>query len=201
MNIFSQGIYNSEKEAYEKYCHYAHSTGFNVRKDHHHFWPNTRKIKSKDFMCFKAVFKKETEIGTKVKYQKSCTRTGCPAMIKFLVSQDGIWGVNKSIESHNHKLARPDDQYLLRSSWSISDENASILKSMSQAGIRTVDAFRYLSDEVGGVGNLGFTKWDAYNYIKKKKEETRLRLETQIHSSSCLKNGQLMITCCLGCAN
>ncbi|XP_020684589.1 protein FAR1-RELATED SEQUENCE 5-like [Dendrobium catenatum] len=170
-----KGVYNSEKEAYEKYCHYAHSNGFSVRKEHHHFWPNTKKIKSKDFVYSKACFKKETEMGTKVKYQKSCTRTGCPVMVRFAVSQDGIWTVNKSIESHNHELARSDDQHLLRSSRSISDENAAVLKSMSEAEIRTVDAFTYLSDEVGGVGNLVFTKRDAYNYIQK---ERRAKIET-----------------------
>ncbi|PKU86618.1 Protein FAR1-RELATED SEQUENCE 5 [Dendrobium catenatum] len=96
-------------------------------------------------------------------------------MVRFLVSQDGIWGVNKAIESHNHELARPDDQHLLRLTRSISDENASVLKSMSQAGIRIVDVLTYISDEVGGVGNLGFNKLDAYNYIQK---ERRDKIET-----------------------
>ncbi|XP_020703717.1 protein FAR1-RELATED SEQUENCE 5-like [Dendrobium catenatum] len=169
IHYYRSGVYNSKKEAYEKYCQYAHSTRFSVRKDHHHFWPNIRKIKSKDFMCSKSGFKKANESDTKVKYRRSCTRTGCPAMVRFLVSQDGVWAVNKSIESHNHELARPDDQHLLKLSRSISDDNAAILKSMSEVGIRTVDAFTYLSNEVGGVGNLGFKKQDAYNYIQKER--------------------------------
>ncbi|PKU62078.1 hypothetical protein MA16_Dca028903 [Dendrobium catenatum] len=47
---------------------------------------------------------------------------------------------------------------------------------MSEAGIRTIDAFTYLSDEVSGVGNLGFTKHDAYNYIQK---ERIVKIETR----------------------
>ncbi|PKU77401.1 Protein FAR1-RELATED SEQUENCE 5 [Dendrobium catenatum] len=90
-------------------------------------------------------------------------------MVKFLVSEDGIWTVKCSVESHNHELGKPGDQHLLRSSRHITEENASVLKSMSEAGIRTVNAFSYLSDEVGGVANLGFTKRDAYNYIQKEK--------------------------------
>ncbi|PKU70377.1 Protein FAR1-RELATED SEQUENCE 5 [Dendrobium catenatum] len=90
-------------------------------------------------------------------------------MVRFSMSQDGVWAVNKSVESHNHELARPNDQHLLRSSRSISDDNAAVLKSMLEVGIRTVDAFTYLSDEVGGVSNLGFTKQDAYNYIQKER--------------------------------
>ncbi|PKU83521.1 Protein FAR1-RELATED SEQUENCE 5 [Dendrobium catenatum] len=97
-------------------------------------------------------------------------------MVRFSVSQDGIWAVNKAIESHNHELARSDDKHLLRSFRSISDENASVLKYMSEVGIKIVDAFTYISDEVGGVGNLGFTKRDAYNYIQKEK---RAKIETR----------------------
>ncbi|PKU83580.1 Protein FAR1-RELATED SEQUENCE 5 [Dendrobium catenatum] len=97
-------------------------------------------------------------------------------MVRFSVSQDGIWAMNKAIESHNHKLIRPDEKHLLRPSRSISDENASVLKSMSEVWIRTIDAFTYLFDEVGGVGNLWFTKRDAYNYIQK---ERRAKIETR----------------------
>ncbi|KAL0907858.1 hypothetical protein M5K25_022304 [Dendrobium thyrsiflorum] len=75
-----KGSYKSEKEAYEKYCHYAHTHGFSVRKEHHSYWPSTRKVKSKDFVCSKAGFKKAKELNPNSKYRKSCTRTGCPAM-------------------------------------------------------------------------------------------------------------------------
>ncbi|PKU60072.1 Protein FAR1-RELATED SEQUENCE 5 [Dendrobium catenatum] len=38
---------------------------------------------------------------------------------------------------------------------------------MTDAGIRTIDAFSFLADEVGGVENIGFTRRDAYNFIQK----------------------------------
>ncbi|PKU72585.1 Protein FAR1-RELATED SEQUENCE 5 [Dendrobium catenatum] len=90
-------------------------------------------------------------------------------MVRFTVSEDGIWTVKFSVESHNHELAKLGDQHLLRSSRHITEENASVLKSMCEAGIRITYAFSYLSDEVGGVANLGFTKRDVYNYIQKEK--------------------------------
>ncbi|PKU70174.1 Protein FAR1-RELATED SEQUENCE 5 [Dendrobium catenatum] len=95
-------------------------------------------------------------------------------MVRFSVSVDGIWTVKNSVETHNHELTKPDDQHLLRSSRHIIEENASVLKSMADAGIRTINAFSYLSEEVGGVENLGFTKRDAYNYIQK---ERRAKIE------------------------
>ncbi|PKU77617.1 protein FAR1-RELATED SEQUENCE 5-like [Dendrobium catenatum] len=95
-------------------------------------------------------------------------------MVRFSVSEEGIWTAKNSVETHNHELAKPDDQHLLRSSGHITEENTSVLKSMADAGIRTINAFSYLSEEVGGVENLGFTKRDAYNYIKK---EIRAKIE------------------------
>ncbi|KAH0450073.1 hypothetical protein IEQ34_020765 [Dendrobium chrysotoxum] len=49
-------VYANEKEAYEAYCNYGHNLGFSVRKDHHSFWPNSRKIKSKVFVCSEDIF-------------------------------------------------------------------------------------------------------------------------------------------------
>ncbi|KAL0926229.1 hypothetical protein M5K25_002441 [Dendrobium thyrsiflorum] len=161
--------YKDEKEAYEAFCTYAHNNRFSVRKDHHSFWPNSRKIKSKDFVCSKAGFKKQIDLNSQKKCRRSETRTGCPCLIRFAVDEDGNWIVKKFIESHNHDLARLEDRHLLRSCRNIDDERASVLKSMTEAGIRTVDAFSYLADEVGGVKNLGFLKMDAYNFIQKEK--------------------------------
>ncbi|KAL0914276.1 hypothetical protein M5K25_014606 [Dendrobium thyrsiflorum] len=75
---------------------------------------------------------------------------GSPSMIRFAVSEDGVWTVQKSIESHNHELARSKDQHLLRLCMNITDEKVSVLKSMTEAGIRIVDAFTYLRDEAEG---------------------------------------------------
>ncbi|XP_020694690.1 protein FAR1-RELATED SEQUENCE 5-like [Dendrobium catenatum] len=168
-------VCNSEKEAYEIYCHYAHNVSFSVRKDHHCYWPNLRKIRIKDFVCSKAGFKKGIDLNAKLKYRKSNTRTGCPAMIRFYVDHGGEWKVQKCIESYNHELARPEDQHLLRSYRNISEEKAFVLKSMMDAEIRTIDAFTYLADEVGGRGYVRFSKRDAYNFVQKGK---RGKIET-----------------------
>ncbi|KAI0489317.1 hypothetical protein KFK09_029159 [Dendrobium nobile] len=123
------------------YCNYAHNIGFSVRKDHHGFWANSRKIKSKDFVCSKSGFKKGIDLNSNSKYRRANTRTGCPALVRFSVSQDGVWKVQKHIESHNHELAKLKDQYLLISCKNISDDKALVLKFMTEAGIRTVDTF------------------------------------------------------------
>ncbi|KAI0529376.1 hypothetical protein KFK09_001925 [Dendrobium nobile] len=160
-------VYVNEKEAYEAYRSYGYNLGFSVRKDHHSYWPNSRNLKSKDFVCSKAGFKKLPDLNIQRKYRRSDTRTGCPAMVRFTVDEAGYWKVKKFIENHNHDLPRPEDRHLLRSCRNMCDEKASVLKATTDAGIRTIDAFSFLADEVGGVENIGFTRRDAYNFIQK----------------------------------
>lgn len=170
-DMFLRSNVCNENEAYESYRTYAHNVGFTVRKDHTSYWPNSRKLKSKDFICGKAGFKKEPNNMDmdRVKYKKADTRTGCKAMVRFAVDVDGNWKVAKLIENHNHPLAESGDKHLLRSSRKISDLNADVLRSMTDSGIRTVDAFNFIASEVGGVENLDCTKTDAYNFLQRER--------------------------------
>ncbi|XP_020683588.1 protein FAR1-RELATED SEQUENCE 6-like [Dendrobium catenatum] len=118
-------VYVNEKEAYEAYRKYGYNLGFSVRKDHHSYWPNSRNLKSKDFVCSKAGFKKLHDLNIQRKYQRSDTRTGCPAMIRFTVDEGGYWKVKKFIENLNHDLPRPEDRHLLRSCKNMCDEKQS----------------------------------------------------------------------------
>ncbi|XP_028550014.1 protein FAR1-RELATED SEQUENCE 5-like [Dendrobium catenatum] len=107
-------VYVNEKEAYEAYRKYGYNLGFSVCKDHHSYWPNSRNLKSMDFVCSKAGFKKLHDLNIQRKYQRSDTRIGCPVMIKFTVDEGGYWKVKKFIENHNHDLPRPEDRHLFR---------------------------------------------------------------------------------------
>ncbi|XP_020599220.1 protein FAR1-RELATED SEQUENCE 5-like [Phalaenopsis equestris] len=132
-NILLQTLVRNEKKTYEVYCAYAHHIGFSGRKDHTTFSTNSRIIKTKDFICGKAGFKKELKITETVKYRREETRTGCLAMIRYRVDEEGNWTVKKLIESHNHSLVNPDDKHLLRSRRKISKINADVLRFMTQS--------------------------------------------------------------------
>ncbi|KAI0510915.1 hypothetical protein KFK09_011526 [Dendrobium nobile] len=121
-------VYVNEKEAYEAYRSYGYNLGFSVRKDHHSYWPNSKNLKSKDFVCSKTGFKKLPDLNIQRKYRRSDTRTGCPAMVRFTVDEAGYWKVKKFIENHNHDLPRPEDRHLLRSCRNMCDEKLLFLK-------------------------------------------------------------------------
>ena len=92
------------------------------------------------------------------------TRIGCKALICFTV-EDGVWRVTVFNPKHNHELATPSERHLLRSGRRISKPKAGVIKSMVNAGISTKNVFSYLTEEVGGSENVGFTIRDCYNYM------------------------------------
>ncbi|KAK8696244.1 hypothetical protein V6N13_001380 [Hibiscus sabdariffa] len=89
-------------------------------------------------------------------------------MIRFTV-QDNQWTVNHFISEHNHELATPSKRHLLRSARSIPTAKANAIDSMVSAGIRPTNVYTYMSNEVRGVENVGFTRRDCYNYVNKHK--------------------------------
>ncbi|XP_020595967.1 uncharacterized protein LOC110035969, partial [Phalaenopsis equestris] len=87
-NFLSNTIHN-EQEAYGSYCAYAHHVGFTVGKDHTRYWPNSKKLKTKDFVCGKAGYKKEPNIMDTVKFKKTDTGTRCLVMVRYVVDPEG----------------------------------------------------------------------------------------------------------------
>ncbi|KAK8951417.1 Protein FAR1-RELATED SEQUENCE 8 [Platanthera zijinensis] len=162
-------VVQSEDEAYALYCEYAHKTGFSVRKEHIIYWTHTRIIKVREYTCSKAG-KKHIK-PSPIKYRKLDSRTGCLACCHFRTDTNGQnWTVSKFVEEHNHPLALDKEKHLLRSNRKVSDLQGDLIRNMTGAGIKTVHAYNFLSEEVGGVENLGFSKVDAYNYVHRCKK-------------------------------
>ncbi|XP_020587879.1 uncharacterized protein LOC110029787 [Phalaenopsis equestris] len=88
-------IVHNEQETYEVYYAYAHNVRFSVRKDHNSYWPNSKKRKSKDFLCTKSGHKKESNLMNAGKYKKADTRTSCQAMVCYAVDLEGNWTLQK----------------------------------------------------------------------------------------------------------
>ncbi|PKA59596.1 Protein FAR1-like sequence 5 [Apostasia shenzhenica] len=96
-------------------------------------------------------------------------------MVRFKADINGNWWINKLIEEHIHELASPKERHLLRSHRSIHGKEAGVLQSKSKVRISTANAFSYIVQQVDGIGNVGFSKRDAYNFVN---QERLLRIET-----------------------
>ncbi|KAK8945215.1 hypothetical protein KSP39_PZI007880 [Platanthera zijinensis] len=151
------------------YCEYAHQKGFSVRKAHVVYWTHSRIIKAREYKCSKAGHKQSKPTAeSQVKFHRLDTRTGCLACINFSVDKEGKnLMVAKFVEEHNLPLAMKNEVHLLRSQRKISKVKGGLLKMDN--GIRTVHAYNFLVDEVGGFENVGFCKSDAYNFVQRKK--------------------------------
>ncbi|KAK8918358.1 Protein FAR1-RELATED SEQUENCE 5 [Platanthera zijinensis] len=149
------------------YMEYARKVGFSVRKEHIVHWTHTRIVKGRQFVCAKVGYKRvNDEKDAPKKFRKLDTRTECLACLHFAADEDGRnWEVVKFVEKHNHPFAQENDSHLLRSHRDISEVQGSLLKSMTGVGIKTIQAYNFMSDEVGGNENVGFCKTDAYNYV------------------------------------
>jgi hypothetical protein len=59
---------------------------------------------------------------------------------------------------HNHEFASPDERCNLRLGRKVLSIHGSIISTMVSSGIKATKSYSYLSKEVGGANNVGFTK-------------------------------------------
>ncbi|KAL0912129.1 hypothetical protein M5K25_018080 [Dendrobium thyrsiflorum] len=160
-------IVDSEKEAYKLYCDYAHYVGFSVRKGKNAYFLGTKNIKAKEFLCSKAGFKEDEPEATRSKLE---SRTGCKAMVKFQVDENGKWRVSRLVAEHNHELAKPEERHLLRSARSVTAAKmSSVFRTLLDAGIKTTKVSAYLFDEGTGIENVKFSKKEGQELINSRR--------------------------------
>jgi hypothetical protein len=161
-------VVDTPEAAYELYCDYAHACGFSVRKGKQYYVHGTKVLRSKVFLCAKQGSKK-FDSGGPSSYERLETRTVCKALVQFDVNSDGKWKVSKLQNDHNHEMAKAYEMHLLRSARRVKAAQGDTLESLVSSGIKTCQAFSYLSKESGGAGSVGFLKKDAYNELNNRR--------------------------------
>ena len=119
-------------------------------------------------MCSKEGFQRDSSSCEAKKMNRLETRTGCKAGIRFTV-ENGEWKVTSFKHEHNHELAKVEYRQFLRSNRRITDAYSGVLTTFKEAGIRTIGAYSFMSEETGGFENVGFTRRDAYNFVNRQK--------------------------------
>ncbi|XP_059639387.1 protein FAR1-RELATED SEQUENCE 5-like [Cornus florida] len=168
---------SSENEAYKLYCKYALRKGFGVRKGNFRY-TSGGVIKQREFLCANAGQYRDGDPFNPKKIRRLVTRTGCKALIKFVIAE-GIWEISYINDEHNHNFVDQEERQFLRISRNIDSASASVLNSMVGAGIKGTKAYSYLSKEVGGSENVGFTLRDCQNFVNEKKKSLIQRGDAQ----------------------
>ncbi|XP_075652671.1 protein FAR1-RELATED SEQUENCE 5-like [Castanea sativa] len=154
---------------------------FSIRKGKPRYFNGTKNIRQREFLCSKEGFKIDEDACEEKNWKKLETRTGCKAFIRFTLEND-VWRVTAFNPEHNYELALPSERHLLRSGRRISKPKAGLIDSIVNAGIRTKNTYLYLTEEVGGSENVGFTEKDCYNHVRRPKMSCSQEL-LELHKS------------------
>lgn len=71
------------------------------------------------------------------------------------------------MDKHNHPLVSPDQSFLLRSSRHLTPSRKSIIEAMRSVGIPLSVALGFMEVQCGGPENVGFTRKDAYDHVRR----------------------------------
>ncbi|KAL4596109.1 hypothetical protein ACB092_12G140700 [Castanea dentata] len=159
-------VVHSEAKAYKLYNEYAIQIGFSVQKEKLRYAKNV--VRQQDYVCSKEGFPQDSDNLDDKKFKKLQTGTSCEASIRFVVT-NGEWKITHFNPTHNHEPAKREERSFLRSNRKITDATLGVIKTFKEAGIRTISAYSYLVEEVGGFENVRFIKQDCYNVVNKQK--------------------------------
>jgi hypothetical protein len=153
----------SKNDAYEMYNTYAGMIGFSIRKSIIKRRAN-KTIYSRVIVCSN---QGHAEIGS----SHATTRTGCKALIKFSVSREGVWTVQKIELDHNHVLATPKKKHMLRSQRHVIDADRQLIAQIREAGMRPMQVYEFMKQFYGGADQVLFLRMDCNNEIGRERNK------------------------------
>ena len=169
--------FESEPAAYIFYNSYARDNGFTVRKDVLKYTKCKDKLpRWRRFLCGREGLRDEkllTEEGRSRRLRPE-SRCNCEAHLTVKLDRKaGVWRVSSFQDSHNHKLASPDEVPFLWSHRKIKEFQKAEILSMGAAGVRTHTIMDSFIGKAGWYGDVGFTRRDIYNLCSKEKRKMR----------------------------
>ncbi|KAG6390553.1 hypothetical protein SASPL_148291 [Salvia splendens] len=87
---------------------------------------------------------------------------GRHARIRFHI-KECVWEVVEFNDVNNHPFVEDNQKHLIRSCRKITETKGSILNTMVDSEIKPTKAYSYLTNEVGGAQNVGFTLQDLFD--------------------------------------
>ncbi|GAU51399.1 hypothetical protein TSUD_413180 [Trifolium subterraneum] len=163
-------MFDSIEDAWKFWVDYGGKVGFGVRKQ----YSNKNKhgiITSYKFVCCKEGLRKPDKRDYKTIKPWPETRTNCQERLG-IKNMDGKFMVVDFVEEHNHDLHLPETTHMLPSQRKISQIQCQQIDLADDAGLQQRKSFDLMSKEVGGRTNLGFTRIDQKNYLRKKRERS-----------------------------
>jgi zinc finger SWIM domain-containing protein 3 len=137
-----------ENDAYEMYNTYAGTAGFSIRK-------SIIKCRA-DKTIYNRVIVCSSQAHAETGSSHATTRMGCKALIKFTVSREGIWTVQKVELNHNHTLATQNKKHMLRSQRQVIDADRHLIAQIREAGMKPTQVYEFMKQFYGGANKVPF---------------------------------------------
>ncbi|XP_057442441.1 protein FAR1-RELATED SEQUENCE 5-like isoform X2 [Lotus japonicus] len=160
-------VFDSREDAWMFWLNYGKKVGFGVRREYCH----TKKdgsVSSCRFVCCKEDVRKVDKQYYKIVNPRPETRTNCQVRLG-LKQKDGKLVVHDFLEEHNHILHLQETSHMLPSQRKVLEVQSHQIELADDAGLQQKKSFELMSKQVGGRSNLGYTRLDQKNYLRKKK--------------------------------
>ena len=164
--------FESVEVAWEFWVEYGRKAGFGVRKQYVNKRKEDGAITSCRYVCCKEGHRKADKRDVLVNKHKAETRTECYARIALSLAKNGKFVIHEFIEEHNHPLQLPETTHMLTSHRKITEVQANEIDLMEDAGLRQKSSFQLMSTHAGHRANLGYTRLDAKNYLKARRQRS-----------------------------
>ncbi|XVF31790.1 hypothetical protein REPUB_Repub17cG0022700 [Reevesia pubescens] len=157
--------FESLNDGWKFYKAYAHAKGFGVRRG------STRHdieglLVGQQFCYLREGFRIEKlQLSNRVRPSRPLRQCGCKASVRVNMDGNGKWAVSYFEEEHNHKMCHESQTCFIRSNRKIKPSDLVEVKAMKGVGIRTSHIMNYLTQQAGGIQNVGFTTKDLYNQL------------------------------------
>jgi zinc finger SWIM domain-containing protein 3 len=172
----------SETDAYEMYNSYAGTVGFSIRKSD---------LKRRaDKTIYSRVIVRSSQEYAEAGSSNATMRTGCKALIKFEVSREEIYIVQKVELDHNHVLATLKKKHMLRSQRHVIDVDKQLIAQIWEAGMRPTQVYEFMKQYYGGADKVPFLRMDCNNKIGREQNKYLESNDAQILLEY-LKNKQI----------
>ncbi|KAE8688539.1 hypothetical protein F3Y22_tig00110963pilonHSYRG00018 [Hibiscus syriacus] len=160
-------LFCSCDQAWYFYKGFAQEHGFSARKG------TTRldmegNVKTQEFCCSKEGFR-VSKVNTvdRQRAHTPVTRTGCKARVVVTTTNtNDQWVISKSYQEHNHALCTPAMTPFMCSNRAVSKADIDEATTLKEVGVGTSQVMNYLTQQVGGYHNVGFTHKDLYNALQ-----------------------------------
>lgn len=102
------------------------------------------------------------------------TRSNCYARIGVALGKNLKYAIHDFVEEHNNPLQLSETTHMLSLHRKIMKAQAFEIDVADSAGLRQKEAFWIMSTQAGHVSHVGYTRLDAKNYLKAKRQRSMM---------------------------